>query len=47
MSVYEHIQGKYKSYREAISVDGVIKQNYFPHTPKGLKEAKKLAAKLP
>ena len=41
MSVYKHKQGNYVSYRVARSVDGKLKQAYFPRTRKGLIEAKK------
>lgn len=41
MSVYEHQQGSYTSYRVARSVDGKLIQYYFPRTRKGFAEAKK------
>ncbi len=42
MSVYEHKQGTYKSYRVARSVEGKLRQKYFPFSEDGLLEAKKL-----
>ena len=41
MSVYKHQQGSYVSYRVARSVDGKLKQEYFPRTRQGLADAKK------
>ena len=42
MSIYEHKQGKYTSYRVARSVNGVLRQKYFPMTRAGLTEARNL-----
>ncbi len=42
MSIYEHKQGKYTSYRVARSVNGVLRQKYFPMTRDGLAEARNL-----
>ena len=42
MSVYEHQQGTYRSYRVARSVDGHLKQAYFPRTDQGFASANKL-----
>lgn len=42
MSIYEHKQGKYTSYRVARSVNGVLRQKYFPMTSAGLVEARNL-----
>ena len=42
MSVYEHKQGTYKSYRVARSVEGKLRQKYFPLSEDGLQAAKKL-----
>ena len=41
MSIYEHKQGSYESYRVARSVDGKLRQEYFPKTRKGLAAARK------
>ena len=41
MSVYKHQQGSYSSYRVARSVDGKLKQEYFPRTRQGLADAKR------
>ena len=40
MSVYKHQQGSYRSYRVARSVNGELRQAYFPRTREGLKAAK-------
>ncbi|SVC12327.1 uncharacterized protein METZ01_LOCUS265181, partial [marine metagenome] len=40
MSVYRHQQGSYRSYRVARSVNGELRQAYFPRTRDGLKKAK-------
>ena len=45
MSVYRHQQGSYRSYRVARSVDGELRQAYFPRTRDGLKKAKAQDAK--
>ncbi len=45
MSVYRHQQGSYRSYRVARSVNGELRQAYFPRTRDGLKRAKALDAK--
>ena len=42
MSVYEHEQGSYKSYRVARSVNGKLRQKYFPRSEDGLAAAKEL-----
>lgn len=42
MSVYEHQQGTYKSYRVARSVEGKLRQRYFPRDEQGLLDAKAL-----
>lgn len=42
MSVYEHEQGSYKSYRVARSVNGKLRQKYFPRSDDGLAAAKVL-----
>ena len=45
MSVYRHQQGSYRSYRVARSVNGELRQAYFPRTRDGLKRAKAQDAK--
>lgn len=42
MSVYEHEQGSYKSYRVARSVNGKLRQKYFPRSDDGLAAAREL-----
>lgn len=42
MSVYEHEQGSYKSYRVARSVNGKLRQRYFPRSDDGLAAANEL-----
>ncbi|RKU24235.1 hypothetical protein C6500_00285 [Candidatus Poribacteria bacterium] len=42
MSVYEHEQGTYRSYRVARSIKGQLRQQYFPRTREGLSLAKQL-----
>ncbi len=42
MSVYEHEQGSYKSYRVARSVNGKLRQKYFPRSDEGLSAAREL-----
>ncbi len=42
MSVYEHEQGSYKSYRVARSVNGKLRQKYFPRSEDGLNAAREL-----
>lgn len=42
VSVYEHEQGSYKSYRVARSVNGKLRQKYFPRSDDGLAAAKEL-----
>lgn len=42
MSVYKHEQGTYRSYRVARSVNGKLRQAYFPRTRKGYRSAKEL-----
>lgn len=42
MSVYEHEQGSYKSYRVARSVNGKLRQKYFPRSEDGLSAARDL-----
>ena len=42
MSVYEHEQGSYKSYRVARSVNGKLRQKYFPRSDEGLNAAREL-----
>ncbi|MCY4657085.1 MAG: hypothetical protein OXC80_09760 [Gammaproteobacteria bacterium] len=39
MSVYEHQQGTYQSYRVARSINGQLRQAYFPRTQDGYQEA--------
>ena len=42
MSVYKHEQGSYRSYRVARSVNGKLRQKYFPRSEDGFAEAQKL-----
>ena len=42
MSVYEHEQGSYRSYRVARSINGHLNQRYFPRTNEGLRQARML-----
>lgn len=42
MSIYEHRQGSYESYRVARSVNGELRQKYFPRTSKGKIAAEQL-----
>ena len=45
MSVYEHAQGSYRAYRVARSVNGKLRQAYFPRTNTGHLQAQSLDSK--
>ena len=42
LSVYKHEQGTYRSYRVARSINGKLRQAYFPRSREGWRKAKEL-----
>ena len=39
MSIYDHRQGAYHAWRVAVSIDGQMRQEYFPYNKQGYRDA--------